>query len=98
MRPFFDQAIQFRPGSTVSPRSRLRIALGVSAPAGLAILHTLRSPLAICTASMSDLCLDEDACQAKPIIGVGATDVDKVCSIVKDGSRDAIRMEPFLYL
>ena len=93
--PFLDHAIQFIPGSTVSPRSRLRIAFGMSAPAGLAILQTLRSPLAICTASMSDLCFEEDACQASPIIGDGVTDVERVCSIVNDGSKEAISIEPF---
>ena len=98
IRPFLDHDIQFRPGSTVSPRSRLRIALGTSAPAGFAILQTRKSPLAICTASISDLCFEFDACQAKPTIGDGVTDVDRVCKIVKEGKRDAIRIDPLLYL
>ena len=93
--PFLDQDIQFIPGSTVSPRSKLRMAFGTSAPAGLAMLQTLRSPLAICTASMSDLCLEEDACHASPIMGDGVTDVERVCNIVKDGSSEAISIEPF---
>ena len=47
---------------------------------------------------MSDFCFEDDACQASPTIGDGATEVERVWSIVKDGSKEAIRIEPFLYL
>ena len=95
MRPFLDHAIQFNPGSTVSPRSRFRIAFGTSAPAGFAILQTLKSPFAICTASISDFCFEDDACHASPVIGEGATEVVSVCRMVKDGNNEAIRIDPF---
>ena len=62
------------------------------------MLQTLRSPLAICTASMSDFCFELDACQASPTIGDGAIEVDRVCNIVNDGSKEAMSIDPLLYL
>jgi len=49
------------------------------------MLHTRRSPSKVCVASISDFCLDEEPCHAKPIMGDGARDVVRVCSIVKEG-------------
>lgn len=47
---------------------------------------------------MSDFCFVDEACQAKLTIGEGARAVVSVCSMVKLGSRDTIKMEPFRYL
>ena len=96
--PFFDHAIQFKPNSLLSPRFKVRIIFGVSAPAGFAMLQTCKSPCALCTANMSDLCFEDDACQAKPATGDGAFEVDKVWRMVNVGSSDTIRTEPFWYL
>ena len=98
IRPFLDHAIQFGPGSVESLRFNVRIVLGVSAPAGFETLQTRRSPSALCTASMSDFCFDDDACHARPRIGDGARVVDRVWRIVKVGKSEAMRMEPFWYL
>lgn len=59
------------------------------------MLQTLRSPSAVCVASMSDFCFDEDACQANDTIGDGPLDVVKVCKMANVGCRLAMRMEPF---
>ena len=96
--PFFDHAIQFAPDSELSPRFRTLMVFGTSAPAGLAILHTRKSPSALCTANISDLCLEEEACQARPTMGDGAREVDRVCKMVKFGSSVAISSDPFWYL
>jgi hypothetical protein len=44
---------------------------------------------------MSDFCLDDEACQARPRMGEGARGVERVCMMVKLGRRVAIRIEPF---
>ena len=62
------------------------------------MLQTRRSPSPLCTASMSDFCFVEDACQAKSTMGEGDRDVDNVCWMVKVGWMVAMRMEPFWYL
>ena len=98
IRPFFDQAIQFDPGSVDSLFFSDRMLLGVSVPAGLPMLQTRRSPSALCTANMSDFCFDDEACHASPRMGDGALAVERVCKTVKEGKREAIRMDPFLYL
>lgn len=98
IRPFFDQAIQFGPDSTVSIRLSTRITLGASAVGGFATLQTLKSPSAVCTANMSDFCFVEDACHAKSVIGDGARGTDKVCRIVKAGRRETSSIDPFRYL
>ena len=59
------------------------------------MLQTRKSPSAHCTASISDFCLEEDACQASPVIGEGLRGVDKVWRMVKFGTSDAIKTEPF---
>ena len=72
--------------------------VGASCKGALGILQTLRSPSSVCVASISVFCLEEDPCQASPVIRDGALVVVKVCSIVNDGCRVAINMEPFKYL
>ncbi len=47
---------------------------------------------------MSDFCLVDEACQARLTIGEGARAVVRVCKMVKLGSRETIRIEPFIYL
>ncbi len=47
---------------------------------------------------MSDFCLVDEACQAKLTMGEGARAVVSVCSMVKLGSRETIKIEPFRYL
>ena len=42
--------------------------------------------------------MDEEPCQARPAIGDGLRGVVRVCRMVKDGCRVAIRMEPLRYL
>ena len=48
-------------------------------------------------ASMSDFCLDEEACQVNVAIGEGPREVLKVCKMVKVGWRAANKIEPLLY-
>ena len=60
------------------------------------MLHTRKSQLALCTANMSDFCFDEDACHAKPTIGAGATELERVWRMVKVGSSEAMMTDPFL--
>jgi hypothetical protein len=74
------------------------MARGVSFPGGFDILQTLRSPLAVWAASISDFCFDEDACHASEIMGDGPREVVNVCKMVKLGRRVAIKTEPFWYL
>ena len=62
------------------------------------MLQTRKSPSDVCDVSMSDFCLEDEACQAKPTIGDGERDVFSVCKTVKEGCRLAMMMEPFLYL
>ncbi len=96
--PFFDHAIQFMPGSTLSVLLRTRIVFGVSAVGGLETLQTRRSPSEVCVANISDFCLVDEACHAKFTIGEGARAVVNVCKIVKEGCRATIKIEPFMYL
>lgn len=96
--PFFDHASQFRPGSTLSLRFKIRIGFGDSAVGGFETLHTRRSPSEVCVASMSDFCLVDDACHARLTMGEGARGVVKVCKMVKVGCSATIKMEPFKYL
>lgn len=60
-------------------------------------LQTLRSPSAVCVASMSVFCFDEDPCHASPVIFAGDLDVLRVCRIVNDGWSVAMSIEPFMY-
>lgn len=62
--------------------------------AGLATLHTRRSPSIVCVASMSDFCFEDEACHSKVAIGDGARGVVSVCRIVKAGCRAANSIEP----
>jgi hypothetical protein len=59
------------------------------------MLHIRKSLSAVCAANMSDFCLDEEACQASAFMGDGALAVLRVCRIVNEGCRPAIRIEPF---
>jgi len=76
----------------------MRIVFGVSAVGGFATLQTRKSPSKVCDTNMSDFCLVDEACQAKLTTGEGARAVVRVCRIVKLGSRDTIKIEPFRYL
>lgn len=49
-------------------------------------------------ASISDFCFDDEACQASDTMGDGARDVVRVCKMVNDGCRAAIKIDPFWYL
>lgn len=95
MRPFFDHANQHSPGVTLSDLLRIRITLGGSVCGAFATLQTRRSPSAVCVASISDFCLDDDPCHDKAVIGEGALGDVSVCRIVKDGCSAAIMIEPF---
>ena len=96
--PFFDHVIQFGPGVKVSDLFKTRITRGVSLVGGLAMLQTLKSPSWVWVASMSDFCLEEEACHARAAMGEGPREVDKVCRMVNVGCRDAKRIDPLLYL
>ena len=72
--------------------------LGGSGLGAFGRLQTRRSPSTVCVASISVFCLDEDPCQASPVILDGALVVVKVCSIVNDGRSVAINIDPFMYL
>ena len=72
--------------------------LGESPYADFGMLQTLKSPSAVCAASMSDFCFDEDPCQASLLSGEGALLELKVCKIVNAGCKFAIKIEPFMYL
>jgi hypothetical protein len=69
---------------------------GCSLDGAFGTLHTRRSPSIVWVASMSVFCLDDEPCQPRPVIRDGALVVVKVCSIVKDGCRVAIKIEPFM--
>ena len=96
IRPFLDQDIQFGPGMKLSARFKTLITRGESLVGGLATLQTLRSPSEVWVASMSDFCFEDDACQARLAMGEGPRDVLKVWRMVKEGCRQASKMEPFL--
>lgn len=99
MRPFFDHPIQFRPSDMLSDLFSMRTTFaGSSAVYDLATLHTRRSPLCVCVASMSDLCRDDEACHASVTIGEGVLDVDRLWMMVNRGWRVAMRRDPFWYL
>lgn len=86
MRPLRDQVIHVLPDIKFgSGRFKTRITRGNSVVGGLDTLQTLRSPSAVCVASMSDFCLEDEACQASAEIGDGALEVVRVCNIVNDG-------------
>lgn len=96
MRPFFDQPIQLGPATKFSLRRSIRTTLaGSSALYDFATLQTRRSPSWVCTASMSDFCREDDACQESVTMGDGPLDVVKLCRMVKRGWRVAINREPF---
>lgn len=79
IRPFLDHEIHVLPGMNVgSGRLSTLITLGGSAVGGLETLHTRRSPSADWVASMSDFCLEEEACQDSETIGEGAREVISV--------------------
>ena len=94
IRPFFDHAAQFSPGSTLSLCFNTRIIVGDADFAGLAMLHTRRSPSNVCVASISDFCFAEEACHARLTIGDGALEVVNVCNMVKVGCKDTIKIDP----
>jgi hypothetical protein len=96
MRPFLDHALQLRPARKSSDLFRARITRGISLDGGLATLHTLRSPSYVCVASMSDFCLEEEACHAKVAIGDGLREVVRVCKIVNVGVNPASNIDPLL--
>lgn len=62
------------------------------------MLQTRRSPAAVCVASISNFCLEEDPCHAKPVIGDGSLEVWRVYKMVKECCMVAIIMDPFAYL
>ena len=61
------------------------------------MLHTRRSPSIVCAANMSDFCFEDDPCHASLFNGDGARFVLKVCKIVNEGCRVAIKIDPFIY-
>lgn len=67
---------------------------GVSPVIPLGTLQTRKSPSDVCVANISVFCLDDDPCQASPVILEGALVVVRVWRIVKDGCRVAIKIEP----
>lgn len=69
---------------------------GCSFNGGLTILQTRKSPSEVCVASISDFCLEEEACQLNVAMGEGPRDVLRVCKIVKVGWRAANKIEPLL--
>ena len=86
MRPFLDHDIQVLPGmKSENGRLSTRMTRGGSVLGGFDTLHTLRSPSAVWDASISDFCLEEEACQLRFVIGDGALEVVRVCKIVNDG-------------
>lgn len=96
MRPFLDQPIQLGPAWKFSfLRRTLTTLAGSSALYDLATLQTRRSPSCVWTASMSDLDLEDDACQASVTMGEGPLEVVKLCKMVKRGCKVATRREPF---
>lgn len=76
MRPFFDHAIQLGPVIWFSVRLNILTTLaGSSLLYDFETLQTRRSPSWVWTASMSDFCRDEEACQFKVTMGEGALEV-----------------------
>lgn len=72
--------------------------VGVSCCPVLGTLQTLRSPSAVCVASISVFCFDDEPCQARQVILDGALEVVRVCNIVKAGCSVATSIEPLRYL
>lgn len=98
MRPFLDHDIQLLLDTMLSDLFRTRITLGDSVVGGFDTLQTLRSPSAVCVASMSDFCFEDEACHVRCAMGDGPWDVVKVCRIVNVGCRAASNIEPLRYL
>lgn len=97
--PFLDQDIHFSAEeSTGYGLFKSLIVLGSSLMGGFATLNTFNSPLADCTASISDFCFGEEACHAKPAIRDGSWETVKVCMMVNVGRSVAIKMDPLRYL
>ena len=96
--PFLDHEIQLFPLTYDSDLLKARITRGRSLTGYFATLQTRKSPSEVCVASMSDLCFEDDACQASAAMGEGPLEVVRVCRIVKDGWSVAINIEPFWYL
>ncbi len=96
----------FRPGHPIGSSKIVFLMLfqilttlaGSSLLYDLDTLHTRRSPSFVCEASISDFCLDEEACQARLKIGDGPLEVVRLCRIVNLGWSVAIKREPFWYL
>lgn len=61
------------------------------------MLQTLRSPSIVWVASISVFCLEEEPCQARPVILDGARFVVNVCNIVNEGCKVAISIDPLRY-
>lgn len=95
-RPFFDQDIQLGPVAWFSVRFSILTTLAASSPpCAFAMLHTLRSPSCVWTASMSDFCFEEEACQFKVTIGDGDRDVVSLWRMTNLGCTVAMNSEPF---
>lgn len=76
MRPFFDHASQFGPDWKFSVRFSTLTTFAVSELEGdFAMLQTRRSPSCVWVASISDFCLEDDACHANVTIGDGPLEV-----------------------
>lgn len=94
--PFLDQPIHFgSDGDDASARLRTRMTRGTSFPGGFATLQTRRSPLVDIVASISDFCLEDEACHANEVIGDGPRDVVIVWRIVNVGKSVASSIDPF---
>lgn len=76
--PFLDHPIHLGSAEFESDRFNTLITRGDSFPGGFDTLQTLKSPFEDWVASISDFCFDEDACQAKEIIGEGPREVVRV--------------------
>ena len=63
----------------------------------LGTLHTRKSPSEVWVASMSVFCLDDDPCQASPVILDGARVVVRVWRMVNEGCNVAMRIDPLRY-
>lgn len=94
IRPFFDHANQQGPYCGTSGLWSTRMMLGTSPCCDLGTLHTRKSPSAVCVASISVFCFDEDPCQARSVIRAGDRVVFNVCSMVNEGCSVAINIEP----
>lgn len=94
-RPFLDQPIQLDPFSRASALRKMRTTLaGSSKLYAFDTLQTLKSPSCFWTASISDFCRDEEACQERLMTGEGPLEVVKLCRILKRGCKVAIRSDP----